>query len=155
MIHVLKKDSCKFDATLLHRLGSACTTVFARIACFDRNGTLFGYGLQLSSTAKHAAVCAHDVIIVVLYGIIPNGKKMDDVQNALFLSGQFSTRNYLYCIFHRKHHLLLSFLGRLYRAVHGRALIILVQRLIWCKDSFSANKRMIATFTNSYSRIEA
>lgn len=88
LIHVQKRDTCKFAATLLHKPGSARTTVFTRIACLDLNDTLFGYGLRLSPRAKQAAACVHDVIIVVLYGIIPYREKMDDVQNSFFLSGQ-------------------------------------------------------------------
>lgn len=117
LIHMLETDTCKFAATLLHRLGSPRTIDFFRIACLDRNYTSFGYGLRLSPKANQAAACAHDVTVVVLYGIISNRKKMYDVKNAFFLSGYFSTRDYLYYIYYGKDGSLLRFLGHLCRVV--------------------------------------
>jgi DNA-binding Lrp family transcriptional regulator len=132
LIALLHANAREPVANLARKLGLARTTVIARIAKLERNGTIAGYGLRIGKQLESASVRAYCELRVLpksAPAVINALSAMPEVKEVSAVSGQFDYLAFLSCQTHEKLDQLLDRLGAI-EGVHQTQTAIILNRKI-------------------------
>ena len=116
LLRLLQANARAPAATLARTLGIARTTVVARIARLEREGTVAGYGVRLGRRLEQAAVrafCGLSVGARSSAAVIQALERMPEVEEVSAVSGGFDYMVILHCETHEQLDALLDQLGRI------------------------------------------
>lgn len=132
LIHLLQLNAREPTAALARKLGLARTTVVARLARLEREGTILGYGLRLGPALEEnviSAYCAINVLPRNTVSVIRALEKMTEVEDVFSVSGQFDYLACLRCTTHAKLDELLDRIGNLEGVKQTQTSIVLARKI--------------------------
>ena len=132
LLRLLQANAREPAATLARKMGIARTTVVARIARLERDGTVAGYGVRLGRRLERAAVrafCGLSVNARSGAAVIKALERMPEVEEVSAVSGGFDYMVVLRCETHEQLDALLDQLGQVEGVSQTHTSVVLSQKV--------------------------
>ena len=132
LLALLQANARESAAVLARKLGLARTTVVARIARLERDGTIAGYGLRLGTRIEQAAVrayCGLSVAPRAAAQVVAALQRLPEVEEVSAVSGAYDYMVLLRCDSNEQLDALLDRIGLFEGIQHTHTSVVLSRKI--------------------------